>query len=146
MTSLRALPALARQIVPGTGRETYVMSAPFEDNQLTTDPQMYAMMRAQVVAHPELALGGPTIGWLGEALHEIAALQRAAPRPLPVLTLVGGHERIVDVDAARARMDRWPDGSFAVMPGAEHEILMETPERRDDAVAQACALFFDAAG
>ncbi len=71
---------LKLMLTPGTKRQTYLALAPFEDNLLTTDPDMYHYMKGQAEAHPELTLGGPTTGWLYAALLETRALM-ATPRP-----------------------------------------------------------------
>ena len=47
---------------PGTGPGSYVLTAPFAGNSLTTDPEMWDYMKRQAKAHPELALGGPSLG------------------------------------------------------------------------------------
>ncbi|MCX7560881.1 alpha/beta hydrolase [Sulfitobacter sp. F26204] len=112
---------------PGTTKASYVLSADFEDNLLTTDHQMYDMMRDQLVAHPELALGGPSYVWLREAFAETRHLsERAAPN-LPAVTFLGTNERIVDVPPVYERMDNWVGGRLELVEGAEHEILMEQP-------------------
>lgn len=144
LTAPRHLNGLGRFYAPGTGPASYVEATRFEDNMLTTDPDMYRMLQRQLRDHPELSLGGPSLGWVGEALREAAALARAPAPRLPALTLLGGNERIVDNDAARRMMARWPGGVLREFPGAEHEILMETPTRRAEAIAAAVA-FFDAA-
>lgn len=141
VTALRHLPAIGKRIIPTTRPVPYVLSAPFEGNQLTTDPSMYEMMREQARLYPEMNIGGPSINWLGEALREIAALRAAAPVDLPVLTVIGGNERIVDIAAVRDRMARWPGGRTITLDGAEHEVLMETPARRKQIIDAAVALF-----
>ncbi|GHE00774.1 hydrolase [Defluviimonas sp. 20V17] len=128
---------LGARYTPGGGPATYVLDAPFEDNQLTTDPEMYAMMQAQVRAHPELALGSPSMRWLNEALRECRQLRRLPPPPLPMQTFLGSNERIVSAAAVEALAARWPGGRLERVPGAEHEIMMEQPATR--------ARFFDAA-
>ncbi len=126
---------------PGTGPVTYVAAAPFENNLLTTDPERYAMMQHQVATHPDLALAGPSLGWLHESLHEIRVL-RALPSPeVPTLTFLGTHERIVDTKAVVARMQDWPDGRLEMIPGSEHEVLMEKPATRAHAYALMDKLF-----
>ncbi len=121
---------------PGTEAQTYVLAEPFEGNKLTRDRDMYDYMQRQLRAHPELALGGPSLTWVHEALKELRAL-RAMPLPkIPGYCAVGGAERIVDANEMRAVMARWQGGVFETYPGSEHEILMETPEIR--------ARFFDA--
>lgn len=111
--------------VPGTTRETYVLSAPFEDNQLTHDRGMWDFMVDQARRHPELALGGPSVSWLHAALVETRALMEMEPPDTDCLTFLGTHERIVDTRPVKAHMERWQGGRLELMTGAEHEMLME---------------------
>lgn len=126
---------------PGTQAETYVISAPFEGNMLTRDAEMYDYMRRQVRARPELALGGPSLAWVHEALRETRALRAMAPPALPALSAVGSGERVVETRAIEAVMQRWPGARLEVYEGAEHEILMEGPELRDRFLDSAVRLF-----
>lgn len=116
---------------PGSTTQPYVQAAPFEDNMLTTDPQMYSMMQDQLTAHPELALGGPSYTWLREALAETAHLsERAAPN-LSAVAWMGTNERIVEVSRVTARMESWKGGRLEMVEGGEHEVLMESAAMRD---------------
>ena len=134
------------KLPPSTRYENYVTSQPFEDNALTRDRDMYDMMRAQIAAHPDLAIGGPTLTWLREAL-KITREMAARPAPsLPCLTFVGAAERIVDVDRIRTRMASWPGGELVIVPDAEHEVLMEIPETRRTVFDRLVAHFDAAAG
>ncbi|PRY24988.1 lysophospholipase [Aliiruegeria haliotis] len=123
--------------VPSTKPGTYVLDAPFADNTLTTDPEMYGWMRRQLETHPELALGGPSMTWLNEALKELRQLRSLAPPAVPCLTWIGTNERIVEIEAVRRLMRNWPGGTLKEVEGAEHELMMEPPAIRD--------AFFDAA-
>ena len=122
---------------PSTDRRSYVVIAPFTGNVLTTDLEMYNWMRSQVSAHPELGLGGPSLGWLRAAMAECAELSRLPSPDLPCLTVQGTAEKIVDTGPIRLRMDRWANGRLELVAGAEHEVMMETPATR--------ARFFDLA-
>ncbi|MDV7142786.1 alpha/beta hydrolase [Tropicimonas sp. TH_r6] len=122
---------------PSTKPVTYVLEAPFEDNTLTTDPGMFDWMRRQLIAHPELALGGPSMTWLNAAFREMRQLRTLPAPALPCLTWVGTNERIVEMDAIRQMMAEWPGGTLKEIPGGEHEVMMESAEIRD--------AFFDAA-
>ncbi|CAM5499920.1 alpha/beta hydrolase [Frigidibacter albus] len=126
---------------PGTGPVTYVLGAEAPGNVLTTDPAMYDFMQRQVRAHPGLALGGPTLNWLLEALRETRALAALTPPALPCLCMMGGNERVVDAGRIRSVMARWPGGRLEVIPGAEHEMMMETPATRRRFYDGAAALF-----
>ena len=119
------------RIPPGTKRDPYVLSDPFEDNMLTTDRQMHDMMRDQLMAHPELALGAPSFTWLYQATKETNHLaQRAAPN-LPAIAYLGTNERIVDVPRIHRRMEAWKGSRLELVEGAEHEVLMEIDEMRE---------------
>ncbi|WP_299947751.1 alpha/beta hydrolase [uncultured Ruegeria sp.] len=121
---------LGEKTPPTTSLDSYVISQPFEGNVLTRDPEMYQMMRDQLAAHPELALGAPSTIWLREALDECAWLMEQTAPDIPTLTFLGSHEQIVDRKAIRARMANWPSGTLIEIPDGEHEVLMEGPEVR----------------
>ncbi len=115
---------------PGAKPDPYVVAEPFEDNLLTTDLRMYEMMRDQIIAHPELGLGGPSYLWLREALGETAHLaMRSAPN-LPCTTWLGSNERIIDPAPVHDRMAHWNGGTLEIVPGCEHEVLMEKQPAR----------------
>lgn len=118
------------RLPPGRVLDSYVLFAPFDDNLLTTDADMYEMMRAQLRAHPELELGGPSFVWLREALAETLALSRMPAPPVQADAFLGTRERIVHVGRIEARMRNWPDGELHLIQGGEHEVLMETPQTR----------------
>ncbi|WP_232897293.1 alpha/beta fold hydrolase [Pontibaca salina] len=117
-------------LTPSTQIDSYVELAPFKDNMLTSDPDTYAMMKAQLAAHPKLSLGGPSLIWLREALRECRTLAARRSPDLPCLTFIGEGEQIIDRAAVLARMRRWPRGMLEITKGARHEILMETPAIR----------------
>ncbi|MBP0484196.1 alpha/beta fold hydrolase [Sagittula salina] len=136
---------LGHLFAPGTGAASYVVANVFEDNTLTRDPDMWDYMRRQVLAHPELQLGGPSLHWLHEALAETRTLARRPAPKVPCLCFTGTNERIVDVDRIRTRMAHWPGGRLEMVPGGEHEILMEVPATRAHVLSEIVA-HFDSAG
>lgn len=129
------------RLVPGSVRESYLNEAPFENNALTTDRTTWDWMRNQVTAHPDLALGGPSLLWLSEALLDCRRMARRQSPRLPCLTVVGSDESIVDTAAIQRRMSQWPGGRLSVYDGARHEILMEAPRYRSRFHDEAAALF-----
>lgn len=126
---------------PGTGPLTYVVDSPFVGNTLTTDAEMWAYMRRQALAHPELSLGGPSLGWLNTALAECHALSVLPSPDCPTLCALGTAEKIVDVAPVHARMAVWPRGRLQMYPGSEHEVMMERPATRGRFFDEAAALF-----
>ena len=87
MTVLARSLGFAGRYAPSTGPVTYVASAPFADNVLTTDEGMWDYMKAQITGAPDLALGGPSLNWLHEAMAECRALAALPPPAVPVVTL-----------------------------------------------------------
>ncbi|SMX43758.1 Phospholipase YtpA [Maliponia aquimaris] len=136
---------LGHLFAPGTGVDSYVASSSFPDNLLTTDPEQWEYMRRQVLAIPELQLGGPSLHWLHEALAESRRLARRPSPSLPCICYCGTNERIVDVDRIRSRMDSWPGGRLEMVEGGEHEVLMEVPRIRERILAEIVD-HFDATG
>ncbi|UYV37771.1 alpha/beta hydrolase [Rhodobacteraceae bacterium D3-12] len=115
---------------PGTNADNYVATSPFDDNMLTTDQGMWDYMKAQIDAHPELLLGGPSLRWLHEALRECRALDRMDSPACPTITFLGSNERIVDTARIHSRMARWPGGQLEMVDPGEHEVMMEGPAAR----------------
>jgi len=126
----------------------------FDGNLLTHDRARFARARAQIAANPDLALGPPTWGWLDFAFQATAYL--AVPAHLkridiPVVIVSAENDFLVSGPAQREAAARLPQGRFVEVPGAYHEILMETDERRAvfwrefDAVARAVAPVWAAA-
>lgn len=128
---------LTHKYAPGTGGKTYVLDAGFDGNVLTSDPDMWAYMQRQVAAHDDLALGGPSMGWLKAALAECHDLSMLESPACPMVCTLGLAEKVVDTAPIHMRMARWPNGRLDLYPGAEHEVMMEAPALR--------ARFFDAA-
>ncbi len=102
----------------------------FDDNPLTSDRDMFEYMENQVAQHPELALGGPSLTWVDAALDETKWLLDAEPLDVPVLTILGGQERIVEASAIHDRMATWPRGVLKLVEEARHEVLMERDDLR----------------
>ncbi len=129
------------KLPPTADHQNYIVASEFEGNTLTNTAEMWDYMKRQVAEYPELALGGPSIHWLGEAMKECRFLMRAEPPTLPALCFVGEDEAIVEGEAMRVRMANWPSGSYHVIHNAQHEVLMEGPETRKMVIEQLIDLF-----
>ncbi|MCF6445164.1 alpha/beta fold hydrolase [Nereida sp. MMG025] len=130
---------------PGTKPDPYIMVAPFEDNTLSRDKDMVDYMRQHLIDQPDLALGGPTMHWLNEALIEMRSLAAKKSPDVPTLCGLGDNERIVDPARVHDRMARWPNGELKVFTNCEHELMMEVATTREGYLS-ACADLFDANG
>jgi lysophospholipase len=136
-----ALVGLAGRYVPG-GKPLSVLEEKFEENVVTHDARRHARARAIVEAEPRLALASPTLGFVNAALaacDRIAAPGGAEGLTLPVLAVLAGEEALVDNSRAKAILARMRNAQILEIPGARHEILMET-----DAVRLKFWVAFDA--
>lgn len=141
LSSVARRVGLGTRIAPGQSTATYVERVLLPENELTTDSEMFGYMQDQLAAHPDLALGGPSLRWLNEALIEMRKLARMQSPAYPCVTFLGTDETIVDTDRVRDRMARWPGGRLEVVEGARHEVMMEAPAIRTRIFDQICAHF-----
>lgn len=141
ISSLSGMVGMAHHYAPGHGPKTYVAEAAFAGNTLTTDKEMWDYMRRQVQTHPELSLGGPSLGWLHAALSECAALAEMPSPQVPTICALGTAEKVVDTVPIHLRMAGWGTGQLDLYPGAEHEVLMERAATRKRAFDRAATLF-----
>src|SRR6185369_3527531 len=106
----------------------------FETNALTHDAARFARTCALLDAEPKLALGGPTWGWLDFAFRANAYLarpDRLSAITVPVVIVSAEDDKLVDNAAQEAAARHLPQGKFINVPGAFHEILMETDPMRN---------------
>ncbi len=106
----------------------------FEGNILTHDPVRYGRHRAQIAANPDLALGATTWGWLDFALRATDVLsrpERLRGVTVPVDIVSAEDDSLVDNAAQAAAARNLPQGRLITVPGAYHEILMETDAMRN---------------
>ncbi len=105
------------------------VEAAFEVNILTHDRARYARNLAQVAACPDLALGGPTWGWLDFAFSAVGALEHGSGVTriaIPLTVVAAGEDRLVDNAGLRRVTARVLGARYVEIPGAFHEILQET--------------------
>jgi lysophospholipase len=105
----------------------------YDTERLTHDRVRYDRTRAQILALRDLALGGVTWGWIKTSFDAIAWLQRArevTQIATPMVVLAAGEEKIVDNRGSRLVAGRIASARYMEVPGAYHEILMETDDIR----------------
>jgi lysophospholipase len=108
-------------------------AATFEKDRLTHDRGRYERAHKLIVEHPDLALGGVTWGWVESAFEAISWLRRAPEVTriaVPITMLSAGQEGLVDNDGQRLIAGRLPHCRLVEIPGAFHEIMMETDDIR----------------
>ena len=131
----------ADKLTPGQSTESYVLRDPFEGNTLTNDPDVWEHFRQQMIKHPELGLGGPSLRWVYKSLSEMLTLSKMASPTTPCLTYLGTEEAIVSPQRIKSRMARWSNGKLRVIEGGQHEMLMDKPAMRDMLISETVAHF-----
>jgi len=145
--ALSAVAALARPFgadtgyAPTTDADYGLPKMPFAGNNLTRDAGQYDRMRTQIIAEPAISLGGPSLRWMGAAIAEMSALRKLPSPAVPALLGVGEADGIVSAAMVRERAARWPGADLAEYPEAQHELMMELPDVRDDFLRRVVALF-----
>lgn len=129
-----------RKIVPGyvsRSRQEY-HDPGFEQNKFSSSRVRYQAFRALYQQQPQLQLGGPSAGWLYQALKLMNSIQREF-RLLqqPVLMITAGQEQVVtrsgqDRLRRKLMMERYPV-EWLLLDQARHEIFEERDEIRSAA-------------
>ena len=129
-TLMRALNAvgLGTRLVPG-GKELSPFTRAFADNVLTRDRRQYDRLATAITRLPKLAVGAPTVRWLAGAFDLMQRFEDpfyAVETMLPILIVAAGADRIVDTAATERFAIRLKAGSCLVVPGARHQLIMES--------------------
>lgn len=111
------------------GSGDYSPDTSFEGNRLTSDSHRFMDGKKTLSENPDLALGGITYGWLSATFASIDILNGpgfAEKITTPILIVSAGDDKIVSLSAQRHIGHRLKNYSFTEIPGARHEILVET--------------------
>ena len=126
---------------PGESSEPYVLNTQFENNNLTHDKDNYNFWITQARAAPELAIGGPTCNWVYQSLVECKSLSKQESPKMRCMTLSAELDDLVDNDAIKDRMSRWPNSEFFMMKNARHDVLSEVPDVRAEVIGKLTNFF-----
>jgi lysophospholipase len=135
---------LGTHYIPGGGKWDRA-TMPFDENALTRDPQRFSDEQRWLARRPELAVSGPTYGWIRATFESIdlcAESGYASGIATPTLMVSAGDERIVRNDALARFAAAMPDCRHVEIANARHEILKEV----DDVRARFWAAFDDFVG
>ncbi|MDB5589914.1 alpha/beta hydrolase [Enterovirga sp.] len=123
---------LRTRFVPG-GPACSISTLPFPGNRLCTDPVRYGRNAAVATALGWGAIGAPTVGWLlaaYAAMDRLAAPGMAGRIRMPVLIVAAGADPVCATEATERFAAELRRGTLVVVPGARHEVLMETDALR----------------
>lgn len=132
-TALMTALGLGEMQVPGRYAVT-IEHMKFDDNPLTSDQTRFERNRAVALAAPQVSVGVPTYGWLYaacQAMVEAADEAFATRISTPILLVAGSLDKVVSVRAVEGLAGELRTGSFVLVPGARHEILMERDKLRE---------------
>ena len=106
----------------------------FKRNPVTRDRERHSRSQALILAEPELALAGVTLGWIAHAADVIEGFTQ--PRALahirvPVLVISAGDDTIVDNSSHEVIAQGLPQARRVLIEESKHEIMMEKPEIRE---------------
>ena len=101
----------------------------FKGNELTSDPVRFTDAKKAITKNPDLALGGPTYGWLSATLISTDILIQqgfAAKVTTPILMVIAGNDKIVSIKSQKKFCTMLPNCRLKEISGARHEIFKET--------------------
>lgn len=110
----------------------------FSTNQVTSDTRRFTRNTDFLIEHDELAIGGPTAGWIfaaGQAMDRIHDPDYIASISVPVLMICAGNDTVVSNRATEHYGRRLRSGRTLRLAGSKHEILQERDVFREQALA-----------
>ena len=113
----------------------------FTGNRLTRDPRRFQKTMQMIADNPKVAIGGVTFGWLDATFNSIQHMLSVGYLEsirTPVTMISAGGDEIVSVAAQKKVCRRIPNCHWVMIPGALHELLIET-----DAVQKKIWQIFD---
>ncbi len=123
---------LGTRYMPGFG--DYRTGRTFANNPLTSDENRFHVLDRYFAAQPKLAVGGPTLRWYAAGQAAIAEVAKWPTEDLfdtPTLIICAKPDQVVGHATQRTLAARLPNGSFAIIEGARHEIMMEQDRYRN---------------
>lgn len=108
----------------------------FANNFLTQDENRFRITEKYFKAHPDLAMGGVTWGWMLAALrsmNETHAWPYLARIEVPILGLVGAMDTITPPSEIAPFLNQIPRMRTHIITGALHDIMNESDQIRAEA-------------
>ena len=110
----------------------------FPSNRVTSDTRRFTRNTEFLAEHPELAIGGPTAGWIfaaAQAMDRIHEPDFIASIAVPTLLISAGNDSIVSNRAIEDYGRRMRVGRTVRIDGAKHETLQERDVYREQVLA-----------
>ena len=129
ISSLAISLGLDKRLILGADERNYLHLSTPERNSLTSDPEIFLFLKNQIIAQPELNVGGPSWRWLREAIRENEFLLSQSPPDTPSLVILGSDEILVDVKEILAFSQKWARAKIEIIPNTC--LLYTSPSPRD---------------
>jgi lysophospholipase len=139
----RILPGKRPRYAPG---QTGYQEWPFENNTVTHSAIRFERSQSELDQHPDARLGGPSVQWIKASCDHIRSMRsNLGMLETPVLLLSSEQETVVN-PRAHARFTKKAKRmgksiTAYLVPGARHEIFMETDEIRTPAIGASLEFF-----
>lgn len=119
--------------IPG-GSDWTPEKHPFANNNMTSDPDRYAVTEEIYGRNEDLKIGDPTYGWIYHTFASIDTLNQEdylKAIKTPILMQVSDEDKVVVRGAQDRAADLLPNCEKVEIKGAKHEIWMERDALRD---------------
>ena len=117
------------------GQKDCIPFLPFDTNDVTHSKYRFFNWRRHVFEIPEMQLGGPTFGWLSQAISASRKIRNSgANNVTPTIILQGEEDTVVRNSAQDTFIKSCPVAQKVVCGHARHEILMEIDFIRNKAL------------
>jgi len=106
----------------------------FAGNVLTHDEKRFNRQVELLKQHPDIDLGGPTVGWLSAALAANKYLMKLKGNDVllsPVLIVASGDERVISQENIHQFSAQLQNVPMVVVENAFHEVLIEHDSMRE---------------
>lgn len=115
----------------GSGRVNPSIS--FKNNVLTTDSRRFSHNLKLITENPDMALGGPTFGWLHQAFRAMrSARKQAGEIDCSTMIFRTADERVVGLPEMEQFCEQVRRCQLVTYRDCQHELLMEKNEIRND--------------
>lgn len=101
---------------------------PFAINEVTSDAARYLRNTEILKVAPELAIGGPTAGWIAsvaKAIRRVTQPDYIEAIRIPTLVVAAGADQVVSTPAIERFALQLRNATLITIDGAKHEILQE---------------------
>lgn len=104
----------------------------FKGNDLSSDPERFALLNTWMSHDETLRADDVTFGWVYHALRSCYAVEQSAHTiQTPILCALAGDESIVHNASTHSIMSKIQNAELLEITGALHEVMMERDELRD---------------